>query len=290
MGDVFGTTDPAENIRAVHAAIDGGINFFDVAPYYGLTLAEERLGQALEGRRHQVILATKCGRYGAADFDFRAERIRASVDESLRRLRTDYLDLYQAHDIEFVEARQVIEEAIPTMRALQREGKVRLLGITGLQLGMLQRVAEAVPVDAVLSYCRYNLLNTRMDQALAGFAKERGLGLINASPLHMGILTESGPPAWHPAPAEVIEAGARVARLCAGRGVKVSDIALRFSMAHPVVATTLTGMATSAQVANNIRAAAEPLDEEFVAEIRQTIGPAADRNWPTGLAENQDGG
>jgi L-galactose dehydrogenase len=97
LGDVFGTTDPSEGFRAVHLAIDEGINLFDVSPYYGLTLAEERLGMALAGRRNEVVLATKCGRYGESEFDFSAGRITKSLEESLRRLRTDYVDLFQAH-------------------------------------------------------------------------------------------------------------------------------------------------------------------------------------------------
>jgi L-galactose dehydrogenase len=288
LGDVFRKTDPAEGSRAVQFALDEGINFFDVAPYYGLTLAEERLGQALEGRRHEAILATKCGRYGTDFFDFSPARIRSSLEDSLRRLRTDYVDLFQAHDIEFVSARQIIEEAIPTMRALQREGKVRFVGITGLQLGMLKRTAQAAPVDTILSYCRYNLMNTRLNDELAPFASEQGIGLINASPLHMGILTDAGPPRWHPAPEAVKAAGASASRLCAASGVRIQDIALRFAIGHPAVATTLVGMGTANEVHENMRAAAKPLDIDLVSEIRQAIGAAADRNWGTGLPENQD--
>src|SRR6185312_9267055 len=157
---------PAEGMRAVHLAVDQGINFFDVSPYYGLTLAEERLGRALEGRRKGVILSTKCGRYGDTLFDFSAERIRQSVDESLRRLRTDYVDLLQAHDVEFGEVEQIIHETIPEMRRLQQQGKARYIGITGYPLGTLIRIAEAVPVDSIISYCRYNLLIDDMDASL----------------------------------------------------------------------------------------------------------------------------
>src|SRR5271170_6868682 len=86
LGNEFGEMDAAEGERAVHCAIDLGINYFDVAPYYGRTLAETRLGVALEGRRDKIVLATKCGRYDLAGFDFSAARIRASIDESLQRL------------------------------------------------------------------------------------------------------------------------------------------------------------------------------------------------------------
>src|SRR5580704_1946610 len=238
LGNEFGETDAAEGERAVHCAVDLGINYFDVAPYYGRTLAETRLGAALVGRRDKVVLATKCGRYDVAKFDFSTARIRRSIDESLERLRTDYLDVFLAHDIEFVNEHQIVDEAIPAMRALQSEGKARFIGITGLQLNMLRKVAQAAPVDAILSYCRYNLLITDMDDLLTPFAEQHGIGLINASPLHMGILTPNGPPPWHPASSEVKEAGRSLARRY---GARLSDLALQFCLAHPYIATTLAG-------------------------------------------------
>jgi len=288
LGDEFGTAEPWEAQRAVHCALDLGINYFDVAPYYGRTLAETRLGAALAGRRDQAILATKCGRYDVAGFDFSAARIRRSIDESLARLRTDYLDVFLAHDIEFVHEKQIVEEAIPAMRDLQRAGKARYIGITGLQLKLLRRVAEAVPVDIVLSYCRYNLLMTDLDDVLIPFAKQHGIGLINASPLHMGILSSSGPPPWHPAPAEVKEAGRRIVELCANRGVRASDLALQFAFAHPYVATTLAGMPTVEQVRQNVAAASSAMDETLLAEALALAAPIKNRSWPSGLPENQD--
>jgi len=280
LGDEFGEVDPAEGERAVHCAIDLGINYFDVAPYYGRTLAETRLGAALVGRRDKVVLATKCGRYDVGRFDFSPARIRTSIDESLARLRTDYLDVFLAHDIEFVDADQIIEEAIPTMRALQRDGKARFVGITGLQLNMLRKVAQAAPVDVILSYCRYNLLITDMDELLTPFAKQNGIGLINASPLHMGILTPNGPPPWHPASPEVKEAGRKLVERC---GDRISDLALQFCLAHPYVSTTLTGMTTVEQVRQNVAAASEAPNLALIEELRR-----ATRSWPTGLPENQD--
>lgn len=288
LGNEFGERDPVEAERAVHCAIDLGINYFDVAPYYGRTLAETRLGAALEGRRDKVVLATKCGRYDVSAFDFSPARIRRSIEESLRRLRTDYLDVFLAHDIEFVDARQIVDEAVPTMRALQREGKARCIGLTGLQLNVMRRVAEAAPVDVILSYCRYNLLITDMDDLLTPFVEERGIGLINASPLHMGMLTESGPPAWHPAPLEVKEAARKVVELCRARGASASDLALQFCLQHPYASTTLAGMATVEQVRQNIQAAGRTPDPELLAEARSLLAPVFHRSWASGRPENQD--
>src|SRR5271163_3022707 len=203
LGDLFGPVNPSEGLRAVHLAIDEGINFFDVSPYYGHTLAEGRLGIALEGKRAKVILATKCGRYGNAHFDFSAERIRRTVDESLARLKTDYVDLLQAHDVEFGDIDQVIYETIPAMRRLQMEGKAHYIGISGYPLKTLIKIARATQIDSILSYCRYNLLIDDMDTELVPFAEKQGIGIINASPLHMGVLTDRGAPGWRPAPPEV---------------------------------------------------------------------------------------
>lgn len=288
LGEEFGPVEPGEAVRAVHYAIDQGINFFDVAPYYGRTLAEERLGAALQGRRHQVVLATKCGRYDVDRFDFSADRVRSSIDESLKRLRTDYVDLLQAHDIEFGDARQIVEETIPAMREIQRQGKARFIGLSGLQLRMLRSVASQAKVDTILSYCRYNLMAEHLDEMLTPFAKENGIGLINASPLHMRILTAEGAPSWHPAPNAVKEAGRKVAEACKRRGVDVTKVALRYCLNHPYVSTTLVGMARRSEVEQNLQALSYTIDPELLEEIRLIVAPVAGRIWRTGRPENYD--
>ena len=233
LGNEFGASDSAEGRRAVDAAVDAGITYFDVAPYYGRTLAEERLGEFLVGHRHQVVLATKAGRYDKElpdGFDFSAGRIARSVDESLRRLRTDYIDVYQLHDIEFGHREQILDETLPAMARLKAAGKIRWVGITGYPLQMLHDVAAASEVvDTVLSYCRYDLLDRGMAQILAPLAEARGLGLVNASPLHMRLLTRLGAPNWHPAPARVVAAAREATEYCAARGVDIADLAMQFA-------------------------------------------------------------
>ncbi len=292
LGDVFGPADPEEGKRAVGLAIDSGINFFDVAPYYGRTLAEERLGQTLAGRRHEILLASKCGRYGRDEFDFSAQRTALSIEESLERLKTDYLDLFQVHDVEFADVQQIIHETLPAMRKIQQQGKARYIGITGYSLKTLVRIAQAVPVDTILSYCRYNLMIQDMDDILTPFAKERGIGLINASPLHMGVLTGGGPPAWHPAPLQVLDAGSKAAEYCRQRGADLSTIALRFSLDHPYVSSTLVGMSNRQQVKANLRVLEEQGgsngDHELLAGIRAILAPVSGRTWPSGRVENYD--
>jgi L-galactose dehydrogenase len=286
LGNVFGNIDRSEGKLAVDFAIDNGINFFDVSPYYGLTLAEERLGSMLSGQRENVVLATKCGRYDDAVFDFSAKRITASIDESLRRLRTDYVDLFQVHDVEFGELHQIIYETLPAMRLLQERGKTRYVGITGYSLSMLAHIAETAPVDTVLSYCRYNLMTMDMDDVLTPVAKKHGIGLINASAMSMGLLTEGGAPAWHPAPQEVREAARKAVEYCHGRGVDISVLALQFCLDHPCVANTLVGMSTVHQVQQNLNASEMILDRGLLAEVRQILKPVFNYVWPSGRPEN----
>jgi L-galactose dehydrogenase len=257
LGDEYGKADPLEMQRAVHFAIDNGINFFDVAPYYGRTLAETRLGEALQGRREQVILATKCARYEIDGFDFSPAGVLRSIDGSLKRLRTDYVDILHVHDVEFGCKRQIIEETIPALRGIQSQGKARFIGITGLALRMLRDIALEVPLDCILSYCRYNLLNRDLDKWLAPLALEQNLGLLNASPLHMRLLAETGPPAWHPAPPEVKVAARRVGALCRSRGVSAPKLALQFAVRNPVVSSTFVGMSNIEEAIADIGAVRE---------------------------------
>ena len=286
LGNAFRETDPVEGKAAVHLAVERGINFFDVSPYYGLTLAETRLGEALEGRREKVVLTTKCGRYGADEFDFSAARITAGLEDSLKRLRTDYVDLLQAHDVEFGDVRQVVEETVPALRKLQEQGKARYIGITGYSLKNLMEIAGQVKVDSILSYCRYNLLITDMEAKLVPFAKKRGVGVINASPLHMGIITERGAPEWHPAPQAVRDAGQRVVAVCKARGVDASEVALRFCLDQPDVASTLVGLSSRGHVERNLKCLEMRNDPELLAEIREAVAPVKDLTWPSGRAEN----
>jgi L-galactose dehydrogenase len=288
LGNEYGTADPQESARAVNLAIDSGINIFDVAPYYGRTLAETRLGEMVEGRRHEVIIATKCARYDKAEFDFSAGRVTQSIDESLRRLKTDYVDILHVHDIEFAHKRQVIDETIPALRNIQAAGKARFIGITGLTVCMLREIAEETDVDCLLSYCRYNLMNTDMASTLFPLAEKRGVGLMNASPLYMRLLTPEGPLDWHPASAELREVGRQVVDLCKRRGASPSKVALHYASAPSSIASTFVGISTQEEVLQNIGAIDATLDLSLLDEIDKLAEPVRHRMWKSGLPENYD--
>jgi L-galactose dehydrogenase len=234
-------------------------------------------------------LASKAGRYDkdlATGFNFSAARIIRLVEESLARLQTDYLDVFQVHDIEFGRPEQIIDETLPAMQQLKQVGKVRFVGITGYALHLLKAVAEVAEVDVILSYCHYNLMDTSLDEVLLPIVRQKGIGLINASPLHMSLLTETGAPAWHPAPRKVIEAGRQVARYCRERGLDIAELALQFALQHPHVATTLVGMSHPRQVEQNLKAVGMVPQPDLLAEVQALIKPVANISWQEGRPEN----
>lgn len=286
LGSVFRDIDETEGICTVHTAIDLGINFVDVSPYYGLTRAETVLGKALNGiPRDAYYLATKLGRYGDAEFDFSASRVVTSVNDSLTRLNVEYVDLIQCHDIEFGSLDQIVNETIPAMRRLQEQGKVRFIGITGLPLKIFRYVLDRTKVDTILSYCHYALNDTSLEE-LIPYLQERGIGIINASPLGMGLLTNRGTPAWHPAPDEIKETCARAAAYCRSKGIDIAQLAIQFTLTNPDISTTLVGTASPEHLKQNVEWIQTPIDHELLAKVQAILAPIHNRTWPSGRPEN----
>ncbi len=291
LGGVFRDIDEKQGIAAVHTTLDCGMNLIDVSPYYGLTKAEAVLGRALaEIDRDRYLLATKCGRYGhnMADFDFSAKRIVRSMDESLQRLGVDHIDIFQAHDIEFGDLNQIVEQTIPAMQQLKDAGKCRFIGITGLPLRAFTQVLGQVSpgvLDTILSYCHYELNDTALLGILPTL-EAMGLGVINASPIGMGLLTPRGTPDWHPAPQEVRECCRRAVDHCTQRGSNITKLAMQFAVAEPRIATTLVGSANPVNIQTNTRWIDEPLDEQLLAEVLQILAPIQNVTWPSGREVN----
>lgn len=286
MGDVFGVSDEKDGYRSVHYAIDHGVNFFDVSPFYGLTLAEKRLGKALEGKRDQVILASKCGRYDLKEFDFSEKRILQSVEESLGRLKTDYLDLLQLHDIEFVDKEQILNEAWPTLVKLKESGKARFIGITGLPVNYLAEITRNIDVDSVLSWAHYNLLEDEINRELVPLSKEKGFGLMNAAPLMQRILSDAPLPDWHRSPPAMKAMQSELLKLCAEYSVKLSDVAIRFALDHPDITTTIVGMCDLATSRQNVNVLDFRIPDGLLEEIQTLVAPVKNQMWYEGKPEN----
>jgi len=291
LGGVFRSIREDEGIRAVHVAIDNGINFIDVSPYYGHLKAETVLGKAFRDiPRDKYFLSTKVGRYGkdgVNTWDYSAERATQSVYESMERLGVDYIDLINVHDIEFQAAlpgglQKVCDETLPALVALKRKGVVGHVGITDLQPENLKWVIEHVEegtVESILNFCHYSLNDTLLTDYL-DFFEQHGVGVINASPLSMGLLSSRGTPDWHPASAELKAACKRAADFCAQQGYPIEKLAIQFSTSlNPRIATTLFSSANPDNVLKNIDYANVPLDRQLAEEVQRIIGDQMFVRW-----------
>ena len=286
LGGVFHSIREEEGIQAVFTAVENGINFIDVSPYYGHLKAETVLGKALKDiPREKYYLSTKVGRYGkdgVNTWDYSAKRATESVYESMERLHVDYIDLINVHDVEFADLQQVVDETLPALVELRKKGIVRHVGITDLQPENLQWViehSEEGTVESILNFCHYSL-NDDMLLDYLDFFEERGIGVINASPFSMGLLSQRGTPDWHPAPTSLKEACAKAAAYCQEKGYPIEKLAIQYSTSlNPRIATTLFSSANPKNVLKNIDYVNEPMDEQLVKEVKAIIGDQMRVRW-----------
>ena len=285
LGGVFHDLKEKQGIEAVFTAVESGINFIDVSPYYGYYKAETVLGKALKDiKRDKYYLSTKVGRYGengVNTWDYSAKRVTASVYESMERLNVDYLDIINVHDIEFADLHQVVDETLPALVKLKEEGVVKHVGITDLQLENLKWVIDRVPkgtVESVLNFCHYCLCDDKLADFIDYF-EQKGVGIVNASPLSMGLLTERGVPDWHPAPKSLIEACTRAAEYCKTKNFPIEKLAMQFSVSNDRIATTLFSTTNPENVKKNIDSINEPIDWDLVKEVRDIIGDQQRVSW-----------
>lgn len=285
LGSVFHETKEKEAVKAVFTAVDHGINFIDVSPYYGYYKAETVLGKALKQiPRDRYYLSTKVGRYGEDGhntWDYSAERATASVYESMKRLNVDYIDLINVHDIDFADLNQVVNETLPALVELKKKGVVRHVGITDLKLENLKWVVEHTPegmVESVLNFCHHCLNDDALVDYL-DFFEQHGVGVINASPFGMGLLTSRGIPDWHPAPKALVEVCKKAAEYCQSKGYPIEKLAIQYAVSNPRIVTTLFSSANPKNVLRNIEYVEEPIDWNLVKEVRSIIGDQLRVTW-----------
>jgi aryl-alcohol dehydrogenase-like predicted oxidoreductase len=285
LGGVFHSLKEDEGIKAVYTAVDNGINFIDVSPYYGHLKSETVLGKALKHiDRNRYYLSTKVGRYGSGgvnQWDYSAQRATRSVYESLERLNVDYVDIINVHDIEFADLEQVCRETLPALTELRDKGVAKHVGITNLTLRHFRYVIDHVPagtVESILSFCHYCLNDDALTDYLDYF-EERGIGVINASPFSMGLLTERGAPDWHPAPKPLQDVCRKAALHCKSKGKSIEQLAVKYSSDNQRIATTLFSTTRPEAVVQNIRWAEEPLDEELLHEVHSILESRYRDTW-----------
>ena len=180
-----------------------------------------------------------------------------------------------------------MNETIPALRQVQEQGKVRFVGITGLPLKIFRYVLERTEVDTILSYCRYALNDTALAELIPSLQQQQ-LGIISASPLGMGLLTNRGAPEWHPATDDIKEVCARAAAYCQEKGVDIAKLAMQFALANPDIHTTLVGTANPDNIRKNVAWLEEPLDETLLSEVQAILKPIQNKSWTVGRPENND--
>ena len=285
LGGVFHSLKEETGIEAVYTAIDNGINFIDVSPYYGHLKAETVLGKALKNvERNRYYLSTKVGRYGrngANYWDYSAKKAKESVYESMERLHVDHIDLINVHDIEFSDLEQVCCETLPALVELRNGGIVKHIGITNLNLRHFRYVIDHTPagtVESVLSFCHYALNDDSLVDYLDYF-ESGSVGVINASPYSMGLLTGRGTPEWHPAPSALKRLAIKAAAHCQSKGVAIEQLAVSFSTNNPRIATTLFSTTNPENVLKSIQYADIPLDSDLLHEVQKILEPGFRDTW-----------
>ncbi|MFI6059685.1 aldo/keto reductase [Streptomyces sp. NPDC051286] len=286
IGNLFREVDPAQAAAAVDAAWDDGVRYFDTAPHYGLGLSERRLGAALRHRpRDSYVVSTKVGRLldplpadpiasydGLSEgfavpathrrrWDFSADGVRRSIEDSLERLGLDRIDIAYLHDPDD-HAEAAFREAYPTLEKLRSEGVVAAIGAGMNQTAMLTRFLRDTDVDTVLCAGRYTLLDQSALAELLPEATARGRSVVVGGVFNSGLLADPRPGATYDytaAPLTLLDRALRIKAVAEGHGVPLRAAALHYPLAHPAVATVLVGTRSP----DEIRDAADLLSREI---------------------------
>jgi aryl-alcohol dehydrogenase-like predicted oxidoreductase len=291
----WGGTDEDAAIKAIHQAIDEGINLIDTAPVYGFGASEEIVGRAVEDRRDKVILATKCGlawhtKEGTHNFDWgdksvycclKPHSVRYEVEQSLRRLRTDHIDLYQTH---WPDATTPIEDTMQALLDLKAEGKIRAIGVSNVSVALLDSYREMGEVASDQEH--YNMLARRIEADLLPYCRDAGIAVLAYSPLAQGLLTgKVGPDREfpeddlrHDAPLFSRESRVRVARMldeirpiAEARGMTLAQLAISWTIAQPGLTHALVGARNPRQAKENAQAGDVALSTDEIDAIAKAV-------------------
>ncbi len=283
--ELWGHVDDRESIAAIHQALDCGINFIDTAPIYGLGHAEEIVGKAIQGRRDEVILATKCGlvfpksEKQVPARDLSRDRIQRECQDSLRRLRTEVIDLYQCH---WPDPETPIRETMDALMTLKDQGKIRAIGLSNYGCERIAAAREYGPADSLQP--PFSMLRRRAADDLLPSCIEHGIGVIPYDSLAKGLLTgKFGPDsklgdirAQDP---EFIgsryqrnlELVAALTKIAAGYDKSVAQLAINWTASFPGVTAPIIGMKRPSQVVENVGGVGWSITEEDRARIDRLL-------------------
>jgi aryl-alcohol dehydrogenase-like predicted oxidoreductase len=289
-GWMWGGSDERESIRTIHAALDEGINLIDTAPAYGFGVSEEIVGKAIDerGHRERVFIATKVGlewHNGSVTRNSSPQRIRQEFQDSLRRLRTNYIDIYQVH---WPDSAVPIEETARTMQALYKEGLIRAIGVSNFSPEQMDRFMSVSKLHVVQS--PYNLFEREIEGEVLPYARQKNLSLLAYGPLCRGLLTgkeradtkftgddlrKTDPKFQPPRFAQYLNAVQQLDDLAQKKyGKHVMDLAVRWVLDQPGVSAALWGARHPAELEGITGALGWKLDTDALAAIDQILRKA----------------
>ncbi|CAG7599499.1 1-deoxyxylulose-5-phosphate synthase YajO [Paenibacillus solanacearum] len=285
-----GRADKETSIRVLHHAADSGINFIDTANIYTGTKSEEMIGEAFEGRRHDVILATKVGmKRGQGPNESGSSRyhIIKELEGSLRRLRTDYIDLYQIHAFD---PKTPLEETLRALDDLVVSGKVRYIGASNYAAWQMMKALAISKSEGLNAYVTvqpgYSLVDRGVERELVPFCVDQGIGIIPYFPLAGGILTgkyaggsvpsgsqlERNPNFASRMDAQRMEVGDRAVQIAAELGTTATALSLAWLMHRPAVCTVIAGATRESQIDDNLKS----VELELSADVMQQLNDASE--------------
>ena len=289
MSQSYGPADEKESIATIHRALELGLDFFDTAEVYGPFVNEELLGRALKGRREQAVIATKFGfriENGKTEgTDSRPEHIREVIEASLRRLQTDYVDLFYQHR---VDPNVPIEEVAGTIGELVQGGKVRYFGLSEAGEKTIRRAHAIHPVAALQS--EYSLWERNLEPTIIPLLRELGIGLVPFSPLGRGFLTGTaqraedyqegdyrrGDPRFQGENYDAnVRAASLVKEIAEGKGAQPGQVALAWLLQKGDDVVPIPGTKRRSYLEENIAAVEIQLDAEELAQLDQALSPEA---------------
>ena len=272
LAGLFKSVDISESDQLIHTALDNGMNYFDTAPLYGHGLAEERLGRILGKVSQSFVLQTKVGRvlnwvekadpvpwFPDADphiqpvFDYSADGIKRSLDESLKRLGVDQIDIALMHDAEN-HISEAINIAYPVLADLKRQGIIKAIGIGINFCDVAIEIMKNVDLDIVLLAGRYTLLDQSAQNKLLPYALERRVDITIGGVFNSGVLADPKPGAtfeYLPASDEIIKKAQEIGAFLKNLGIPLTAAALQFPLRHPAVTSVLTGSRNSKELLAN---------------------------------------
>lgn len=280
-GAMWGETDDAASVAAIQHALDLGVNFIDTAPVYGFGHSEVLVGRAIRGRRDEVVLATKCGPVwdasGAVGIDTSRINIINQLNESLKRLQVDAIDLYQVH---WPDPQTPIEETALTLAELQQDGKIKAIGVSNYSVAQMQETMRFCRLDSLQP--PYNMFQRDIETEVLPFCREHSIGVVSYGPMHQGILTgkfyfdgieptdklrREHSEMQEPKFSINRDALTKIKEIADARDVTLGELAINWVLCQPGITSAICGARNPKQVGQNVAAAGFRLTGEELLQI-----------------------